>query len=58
MKQELTLSKMYEMNKKATKVLYDRIKKTEGVKVLYEDNEGIEFEYEGHTYLFTCEFVD
>ena len=53
----MELKEMYELNRKATRVFYEKIKNIEGVELL-EFNEGIRFKFNGHTYIFTCEFED
>lgn len=53
----MTLNEMYALNQKATKALFEKIKNIEGVTIL-EQNEGISFTYEGHTYYFISEFAE
>ena len=50
----MELQKMYELNKKATKALFEKIKNLEGVE-LRENNDGFTFKYKGHSFIFTAE---
>lgn len=53
----MELEEMYELNKKATKALFNEIKKVKGIELL-EYNEGIKFKHNGHTFVFTAEFEE
>lgn len=60
MKEDLILEQMYELDSKATKALFEKIKDTEGVELVceYDDSAYIRFTYKGHTYIFTAELED
>lgn len=49
----MELQEMYELDKKATKALFEKIKNVEGVELLDSDD-GIRFKYKGHTFIFTA----
>lgn len=53
----MKLQEMYELNKKATKTLFEKIENVEGVELL-EFNSGIRFKHKGHTFVFTAELED
>jgi len=53
----MTLEEMNELNQKATKALFEKIKDLKDIELL-EFNGGIRFKYKGHTYVFTAEFED
>ena len=52
---ELTLQEMEKQNRKATKALFEQIRNVPGV-TIREYDDRINFEYNGHRYIFTAEF--
>lgn len=53
----MTLEKMYELDKEATRRLFDIIKDIANVELL-ENGEGIRFTCYRHTFIFTAELED
>lgn len=55
----LTLEKMDELDRRATKALFNKIKGIKGLDIkLRECSDGFTFKYKGHTYIFTAELED
>lgn len=56
----MTLEEMYELNQKALKSLYNKIKDVKGVKAVEEcgKTQAIEFKNGKHTFYLTAEFVE
>lgn len=55
----MTLEKMYELDKRATEALFNKIKSIKGLDIkLRECSDGFTFRYKGHTYIFTAELED
>ena len=57
MEEELSLYDMYRMDKEATKKLFEQIKGAAKVELL-DYAQGIRFEHDGHTFVFTAELED